>query len=321
MKLLKSLLGSLLFAFALAAAAQEAWPSKPITFVVTAPPGGIADAYCRALGQRLTQRLGVPVLVENKPGGSLIIGAQAVAKAPPDGYTYLLGSVTSLAINVGAFKKLPYDPSKDFAPVSLAFYTPLYLMTSPKLPANSVKELIALAKSKPGKLTYASLGHGTSLHLAAESFKALAGIDLVHLPYKGATTAFPDLTEGRVDMIFDGGAMLPQAEAGKLKLLAVTSPERMSSTPKVPTMAEAGVAGYDLVLWFGFVAPAGVPKPIVDRMAREVADIVREPAFRERFAGMGLEPTSSTPEAFQGLIAKDTKKWVKLLHDAGVEPQ
>jgi tripartite-type tricarboxylate transporter receptor subunit TctC len=321
MKLLKSLLGSLLFAFALAAAAQEAWPSKPITFVVTAPPGGIADAYCRALGQRLTQRLGVPVLVENKPGGSLIIGAQAVAKAPPDGYTYLLGSVTSLAINVGAFKKLPYDPSKDFAPVSLAFYTPLYLMTSPKLPANSVKELIALAKSKPGKLSYASLGHGTSLHLAAESFKALAGIDLVHLPYKGATTAFPDLTEGRVDMIFDGGAMLPQAEAGKLKLLAVTSPERMSSTPKVPTMAEAGVAGYDLVLWFGFVAPAGVPKPIVDRMAKEVADIVREPAFRERFAGMGLEPTSSTPEAFQGLIAKDTKKWVKLLHDAGVEPQ
>jgi tripartite-type tricarboxylate transporter receptor subunit TctC len=273
------------------------------------------------LGQRLAQKLGVPVLIDNKPGGSLIIGAQAVARAPADGYTYLLGSVTSLAINVSAFKKLPYDPVKDFAPVSLAFYTPLYLVTSPNLPANSVKELIALAKRKPDELSFASLGYGTSLHLAGEYFKSLTGIELTHVPYKGPTTAFPDISEGRVDILFDGGALLPHARAGKLKLMAVTSPKRMSSTPEVPTMAEAGVPGYDLVIWFGFVAPVGVAKPIVDRMSAEIAAINREPTFQQQFAGMGLEPTSNTPEVFRQLIADDTKKWGRLLKDSGVQPQ
>jgi tripartite-type tricarboxylate transporter receptor subunit TctC len=305
---------------ALSAHAQ-AYPTKPITFIVPYPPGGMADNYSRALGQRLSERLGQPVIMDNRPGGSLIVGTQLAAKAPPDGYTLLLASVSSLAINVGAFKKLPYDPVRDFTPISLAFYTPLYLMTSPELPIKSVKDLIALAKAKPGKLSYASLGHGTSLHLAGEFFKITAGMDLLHVPFKGTTTALPDLMQGRVDMIFDGGAFLTHAAAGKLRLLAVTSPERISSLPQVPTMAEAGVPGYDVVIWFGVVAPAGTPKPIVDRLSKEIAEIVKEPAFRERFVATGVEPVSNTSDAFVQLIRKDTLKWTKLLRDAGVVPQ
>jgi tripartite-type tricarboxylate transporter receptor subunit TctC len=305
---------------ALSAPAQN-YPSKPITFIVPYPPGGIADNYSRALGQRLSERLGQPVIMDNKPGGSLIVGTQAAAKAPADGYTVLLASVSSLAINVGAFRKLPYDPVRDFSPISLAFYTPLYLMTSPQLPVKSVKDLIALAKAHPGKYSFASLGHGTSLHLAGEFFKITAGIDLLHVPFKGTTTALPDIMQGRVDMIFDGGAFLTHAAAGKLRLLAVTSPDRISSLPQTPTMAEAGVPGYDVVIWFGVVAPAGTPKPIVDRLAKEIGEIVKEPAFRERFISTGVEPVSNTPDAFVQLIKKDTQKWTRLLRDAGVEPQ
>ena len=303
------------------AAAQEPYPSHPVTFVVPYPAGGIADTYARALSERLAERLGQAVVIDNRPGGSLIIGTQAVANAKPDGYTILLASVSSLAINAGAFKKLPYDPVKSFQPVSLAFYTPLYLLTSPELPVKSVKDLIQLAKAKPGALSFASLGYGTSLHLAGESFKTLAGIDLLHVPYKGTTTALPDLMAGRIDMMFDGGQFLPLAAAGKLHLLAVTSPERVTSLPQTPTMAEAGVPGYDLVIWFGVVAPASTPRPIVDRLQQAIAGIVKEPAFRERFIATGLEPTSNTPEAFSALIQNDTRKWTKLLRDANVSPQ
>ncbi|MDB5727756.1 MAG: uncharacterized protein JWQ00_961 [Noviherbaspirillum sp.] len=305
----------------LAAHAADAYPSKPINFIVPYPPGGIADNYSRALGQRLSDRLGQPVIIENKPGGSLIVGTQAAAKAAPDGYTILLASVSSLAINVGAFKKLPYDPVRDFAPVSMAFYTPLYLMVSPELPVKSVKDLIALAKANPGKLSFASLGHGSSLHLGMELFKTTAGIDLLHVPFKGTTTALPDLMQGRVDMIFDGGAFLPHAATGKLRLLAVSSPQRISSVPDVPTMAEAGVPGYDIVIWFGIVTPAGTPRPIVDRLSKEIAGIVKEPAFRERFVTTGVEPASNTPEAFAEMIKKETVKWTTLLRQSNVEPQ
>jgi tripartite-type tricarboxylate transporter receptor subunit TctC len=306
---------------ALAAHAADNYPSKPINFIVPYPPGGIADNYSRALGQRLSERLGQPVIIENKPGGSLIVGTQAAAKAAPDGYTILLASVSSLAINVGAFKKLPYDPVRDFAPVSMVFYTPMYLMVSPELPVKSVKDLIALAKAKPGKLTFASLGHGSSLHLGMEMFKTTAGIDLLHVPFKGTTTALPDLMQGRVDMIFDGGAFLPHVAAGKLRLLAVSSPQRISSMPEVPTMAEAGVPGFDLIIWFGIVTPAGTPRPIVDRLSSEIAGIVKEPAFRERFVTTGVEPTSDTPEQFTEFIKKETVKWTTLLRQSNVEPQ
>jgi tripartite-type tricarboxylate transporter receptor subunit TctC len=186
------------------------------------------------------------------------------------------------------------------------------------LPVNSVGDLIALAKAKPGTLTFASLGRGTSLHLAAELFKTMAGIDIVHVPYKGTTTALPDLMSGRVNMIFDGGAMFSQAQAGKVRLLATTSPQRLESLPDLPTMSEAGVPGYEVVIWFGVVAPAGTPKPIIERLAKEVAGTVKQPSFKQRFAGTGIEPVSNTPEAFAELIRKDTVKWTQVLRDAGI---
>ena len=300
----------------------QAYPSKPVKFVIPYPPGGLADTFARTLGQQLAERLGQPVVPENKPGGSLIIGTDAVAKSPADGYTLLLASSSGLALNVAAFKKLPYDTVKDFAPASLAFYTPLYLVINPDLPVNSVKELIAYAKAKPNALSFASLGHGSSLHLAGEMFKNLAGIGILHVPYTGTTTALPDLMSGRVSMMFDGGAFLPQVQAGKVKLLAVTSAKRLESLPDVPTMAEAGVPGYEVVFWFGVVAPGGTPRPVVERLSREVNDIVKSSAFREKLSGFGnIQFATNTPDTFAELIRSDIRFWDKVLKDAKVEPQ
>ncbi len=300
----------------------QAYPTKPVKFVIPYPPGGLADTFARTLGQQLADRLGQPVVPENKPGGSLIIGTDAVAKSPADGYTLLLASSSSLALNVAAFKKLPYDPVKDFAPVSIAFYTPLYLVINPDLPVNSVKDLIAYAKAKPNALSFASLGHGSSLHLAGEMFKSLAGIEILHVPYKGTTTALPDLMSGRVSLMFDGGAFLPQVQAGKVKLLAVTSAKRLDSLPDVPTMAEAGVTGYEVVFWFGVVAPGGTPRPVVERLSKDVNEIVKSPAFREKLSGFGnIQFATNTPDTFSELIKSDIRFWDKVLKDAKVEPQ
>ncbi len=309
-------------AFGCGLAHAQAYPAKPVKFVIPYPPGGLADTFARTLGQQLADRLGQPVVPENKPGGSLIIGTDAVAKAPADGYTLLLASSSGLALNVAAFKKLPYDPVKDFAPVSLAFYTPLYLVINPDLPVNSVRELIAYAKAKPNALSFASLGHGSSLHLAGEMFKSLAGIEILHVPYKGTTTALPDLMSGRVSLMFDGGAFLPQVQAGKVKLLAVTSDKRLDSLPDVPTMAQAGVPGYEVVFWFGVVAPAGTPRPVVERLSKDVNEIVKSPAFREKLAGFGnIQFATNTPDGFSELIKSDIRFWDKVLKDAKVEPQ
>jgi tripartite-type tricarboxylate transporter receptor subunit TctC len=304
--------------FSAALAQAQTYPSKPLKFIVPYPPAGIADEFARSLARDLGARLGQPVIVENKPGGSLIIGTDAAAKSPADGYTLLLGSVTSLAINVGAFKKLPYDPIKDFDPISLGFYTPLMLVTSLNVPATNVKELIAHAKANPGKVTFASIGFGSSLHLAGELFKSMAGLDLVHVPYKGTTTAMPDLIAGRVNMIFAGGdTFLPQARAGKVRLLAQTGAKRLESLPETPTLSES-VPGYELAIWFGVVSPAGTPKPILARLSREVAAVVNQAEFKAHFLKAGMATEGSTPEAMTDLIRKDTVKWTKLLRDAGV---
>ena len=306
----------------LAQAQTDNWPSKPVRFVVPYPPGGLADSVARALAAGMSERLKQPVVIDNKPGGSLIIGTDAVAKAPPDGYTILLGSSSSLAINVAAFKKLPYDPLKDFTPVSLSFRTPLMLMVAPSVPADNVKELIAYGKAHPGALSYASLGHGSTLHLSGELFKSLAGVDIVHIPYKGTTTAVPDLLTGRVSMMFDGGALLGQAREGKVKLMAVTSATRMPGMPDVPTMAEAGVPGYDLELWFGVVAPAGTPAPIAERLARTIAEVQQQPEFRNRLSGFAqIRFDSTSPSGMGAIIRKDIPFWAKLLRDYKVEPQ
>ncbi len=303
-------------------AQAQSYPVKPVKFVIPYPPGGLADSFARALGQQLADRLGQPVVPENKPGGSLIIGTDFVAKSPGDGYTLLLASASGLALNVAAFKKLPYDPIKDFSPISLTFYTPLFLITAPDLPVTSVRELIAHAKAKPGTLSFASLGHGSSLHLAGEMFKNLAGIDILHVPYKGTTTAMPDLLSGRVSMIFDGGAFLPQVQAGKARLLAVTGARRLESLPDVPTMAEAGVPGYEVSFWFGIVSAAGTPRPVVDRLSREIAEIVKMPAFKERLAAFpNVQLATNTPDEFAALIKQDIGRWDRILKDAGVAPQ
>jgi len=293
-----------------------------VRFVVPYPPGGLADAYARALADGLAERLKQPVVIDNKPGGSLIIGTDFVAKAPADGYTILLGSVSGLAINVAAFRKLPYDPVKDFAPVSMGFRTPLMLMVAPSVPANNLRELIAYGKANPGKLSFASLGHGSTLHLAGELFSTLASIDIVHVPYKGTTTAVPDVMTGRVSMMFDGGALVTQAREGKVKLMAVTSARRVPGLPGVPTMAEAGVPGYELDLWFGVVAPAGTPAAIVQRLSHEIAEVEKQAEFQNRLSSFSnIQLDSSSPAEMGQIIRKDTAFWGRLLREYKVEPQ
>jgi len=305
-----------------AQATDSSWPNKPVRLVIPYPPGGLADSFARALAQGLGERLKQAVIVDNRPGGSLIIGTDVVAKAAPDGYTILLGSVSSLGINATAFKKLPYDPVKDFAPVSLVFRTPLFLMVAPSVPVNSVKELIAYGKLHPNSLSYASLGYGSSLHLSGELFKTLAGLDIMHVPYKGTTTAVPDLMTGRVSMMFDGGAMLPQAREGKVKMLAITSAQRLASMPDLPTMAESGVPGYEMDFWFGIVAPAGTPSPILERLSREIAETEKQPAFRERLTSFAqIQYVTTTPAVMSDVLKRDLAIWAKLLRDYKVEPQ
>jgi tripartite-type tricarboxylate transporter receptor subunit TctC len=240
---------------------------------------------------------------------------QLAAKSPPDGYTLVFGSVTSLAINPSVQRSLPYDPVKDFAPVALCVTTPLYLVVHPSVPARSVKELIAIARAQPGKLTYGSGGDGSSNHLAAELFKSLAHVDLLHVPYKGAGPAMVDVMGGHVDLMF-GAAGLAEAKAGKVRVLAVTSAKRSRSAPDVPTIAEGGVPGYEATIWFGLLAPAGTPTQIVTRLAQDIDKVLRQPRLREQFGTTDVTP--STPEAFAAHIAREIPKWRKVITAAKI---
>ncbi len=305
-----------------ATSAPQPWPSRPLRIIVPYPPGGVGDTFTRVLAQQLAERVGQPVVIENKPGASQIIGAEMAAKSPADGYTLFLGSVTSLAINVRSMKRLPYDPLKDFAPVSLCFSTPLYLVVNPSVAANSVTELIALAKAKPGQLSFASIGQGGSLHLAGELFKSLSGVDMTHVPYKGSAPALADVIGGQVDLIFDPGvSSLPHVRSGKLRALAITSGKRNDATPQIATIAESGLPGYDASIWFGIVAPTGTPAAIVDRLSVEIGQIVRSPVMRERFTPLALELIGGTPAEFAATIRSEIPKWGKVLQDAKVEPE
>ena len=306
-----------------ALAQTQTYPAKPVRIIVPYPPGGIGDTVTRAIAQGLASELGQPFVIENKPGASQMIGAEMVAKAAPDGYTLFLGSVTSLAINVNSQKKMSYDPAKDFAPVSMAFFSPLYLVVNPAVPVTTVRELIALAKAQPGKLTFASIGQGGSIHLAGELFRSMAGLDMTHVPYKGSAPALTEVIGGQVSLMFDAGvSALPQVRAGKLRALAVTSAVRSSSAPELPTVAEAGgLPGYEATIWFGLAAPAGTAREIVTRLSQEVAKISRVPALRERFAPQGVELSASAPEAFAEFIKSEIPKWGKVLRDANVAPE
>jgi tripartite-type tricarboxylate transporter receptor subunit TctC len=296
----------------------QGWPAKPVRIVSPYSPGGLGDIFPRALAVGLAEDLGQSVIVDNRPGASQIIGAQLVAKSPPDGYTILFGSVTTFAINVSTQKSLPYDPVKDFAPVSMTFSTPLWLVTSPKLPVTNVAELVALAKSRPGRLAFGSGGQGSSTHLAAELFKTMTGVQMVHVPYKGAGPAMVDVMAGNLDLMFEGSG-ITYARDGKVRLLAMTGEKRSPQAPDVPTVAESGVPGYASSIWFGLVAPAGTPKPVVDRLAQATAKALAAPALREKFRNLDL--AASTPAEMAALIASEIPKYRQVVRDAGVVPE
>lgn len=294
---------------------SQTYPIKPIRIISPYTAGGLGDLVPRAIGAGLTEALGQQILVENRPGASQAIGMQLVAKSPADGYTLVYGSVTSLAINPAVTRDLPYDPVKDFAPISLCVTTPLFLVVHPSVPAKNVKELIALAKRQPGKLTFASGGNGSSNHLAGELLKLLAGVDLLHVPYKGAGPAMIDVMAGHVDMML-GAAGLAEARAGRVRVLGVTSAKRAAAAPDLPTLAEAGVPGYESTIWFGLLAPAGTPQPIVNRLSQEIGKVLQQKTMRDRFNTVDLTPT--TPEGFATHIQREIPKWRKVVTEAKI---
>lgn len=303
-----------------ALAAAQSYPGKPIRVVVIFPAGGTADLLARAVGEGLTGKWGQPVVIDNRPGASGNIAAEIVAKAPPDGYTILLGGLTTHGINPSLYRKLPYDAIKDFAPVTIAAATPLVLVVNPSVPAQSVRELIALAKAKPKELNYASFGNGTSAHLCGVLFNLSAGVDMVHVPYKGSPAAVADLVAGRVQVMFDAiPVALPQLKAGKLRALAVTSSYRSSALPEVPTAIEAGLPGFDVVGWLAFFAPAAVEKEIVGKLGSEIANILRKPDVRDRLATLGLEPRGDTPDAAAEFVHAELKRWAPVVKASGAQ--
>jgi tripartite-type tricarboxylate transporter receptor subunit TctC len=303
-----------------AAAASPAanYPSKPIKLVVPFPPGGPLDTVARALGQAMTASWGQPVVVDNRPGAGGGIGADVVAKSPPDGYTILMGAVSTHAINVTLYKKIPYDPLRDFVPVTQVADVPNVLVVNPALPVHSVVELIAYAKAHPGTLNFASGSNGSTGHLAGELFKSMAHIDMQHIPYKGSAPAISDLLAGQVSLMFDNlASATPLIKSGKLRALAVTTAKRTPFFPELPTIAEAGLPGFDLSTWFGVFAPAGTPPEIVTKLNVELVRILKTPEMKEHMANLGVEPVGNTPEQFLAYIRNEIPKYAKVIRESG----
>ncbi|HSB48350.1 MAG TPA: tripartite tricarboxylate transporter substrate binding protein [Burkholderiales bacterium] len=298
--------------------AQQPYPSKPIRVIVAFAPGGIADFAARSVSQKLSESLGVPVVVENRAGAGGITGAEVVAKSAPDGYTLLVTSI-SHTINPSLRKNLPFDAVRDFTPVTLITDAPNFLVVHPSLPVHSVKALVALARARPGQITYASSGTGTSTHLSGELFKSLARIDIVHVPYKGGGPAVIDLVGGHVQMMFSTlPSVLHQVRAGKLRGLAVTGARRFPAAQEFPTMIEAGVAGFEVSGWSGLFAPAGTPREAVSRLAAEIRMILQAPELKERFFVQGAEPVGNTPEEFAAFVGAEIAKWTKVVEASGM---
>jgi tripartite-type tricarboxylate transporter receptor subunit TctC len=309
-------------ALAQPAAADANWPDRPIRFVVPLPAGAAVDVIARLIGQRLSLRLGQPVIVENRAGASGILGADAVAKAAPDGYTIGMATSTTHMTAPALSARLPYDPVKDFAPVAMVGASPYVLVINPKVPARTIGELIALAKAKPRTLSYSSVGNASQAHLAGELFAARAGIELNHIPYKTSTFAVLDLNEGRIDMQFGIlGSSLALIREGKLQALAVTTETRAEELPKVPTMIESGLPGYDVSLLFAVVAPAGTPAAIVARLNREIGVIVASPEVSRALAAQAIHVVSSTPDALGERIVKEIELWRGLAKTAGLKAE
>jgi tripartite-type tricarboxylate transporter receptor subunit TctC len=312
-----------LAALAISAAAHaQVYPAKPVRMIVAYPPGGGTDIVGRMVAQKLGESLGHSVVVENRGGASGNIGTELAARAAPDGYTILMGNVAPNAINVSLFRNLPFDPVADFAPVSLVASTPNILVVHPSTPARTVEEVIALAKAKPGTLNFASAGVGSSSHLAGELFRILAGADIVHVPYKGAGPAIVDVLSGRIHLYFATmPAAMPHVKSGKLAPVAVTSARRSPALPDLPTIAQAGVPGYEASTWYGVLAPARTPPSVIARLHENIVKILAVPETRERLADQGFEPVGNSPEEFGAYIRSEIAKWSKVISDAGIRPE
>jgi tripartite-type tricarboxylate transporter receptor subunit TctC len=301
-------------------AAAQAWPAKPIRFVVPYPAGGPLDAVARLVGQRVSESVKQPVIVENKAGAGGNIGADLVAKSAPDGYTILMGAVATHAINPTLYASVPYDAQKDFIPVTQIASTPNVLVVNPALPVHDVREFIAYAKAHPGQLNFGSGSTGSAGHLAGELFKSLAGVQMTHVPYKGAAPAMNDLIAGNINLMFDNlASSLGQIKAGKVRALAVTTAKRSGLAPDLPTIAESGLPGFDINTWFGLFVPAATPPAIVDRLHDEFVKALNEPDVRAKMLALGAEPVGNTPAQFAAYIRSEAEKYAKLVKASGAK--
>lgn len=299
----------------------QSWPARTVKIIVPFPAGGPTDVLTRYLAEKLSTQLGQPVVVENKPGAGGSIGADLVAKSAPDGYTLVMATASTHSIGP-YLGKLPYDPVKDFTPVVWVGNATNVLVISNSIPANSVKELIDLARKDPGKLNYATSGIGTISHLTSELFASMAGVKLTHVPYKGTQQSIPDIASGQVAMLFDNiMTAQPNIKAGRVKAIAISSSARSPLVPELPTVAEAGLPGFQSVVWFGLLGPAGLPKPVVDRVNAEMNKTLALPDVKARFAQMGFDQAGGTPVSFAQVMQRDAEKWSKVIKDAGVKPE
>jgi tripartite-type tricarboxylate transporter receptor subunit TctC len=305
--------------FAMSASAEDRYPSKTIHIVVPFAAGGSTDILARYIGEKLAGPMGQSVVIDNRPGAAGNIGAEVVVHSAPDGYTLLMATTGVMAINNALYQNMSYDAAKDLEPVIFVASITNVLAVPADLPAKNVRELIALAKAKPGSLSFASSGAGSSTHLSGELFKSMAGVDILHVPYKGSSQALTDLMGGRVSMIFDNmPSSLPFIKTGKMRALAVTGATRSPALPDVPTVAESGVPGYESLSWAGIAVPAATPKDVVARLNREIGIILKDPDIREKFEQAGADPMGGTPQAFADHIRREREKWSKLIHDRGI---
>jgi tripartite-type tricarboxylate transporter receptor subunit TctC len=298
----------------------QSYPSRPVRWIVPFAPSGPTDLMSRAVAEKISQRLGQPFVVDNRPGAGGNIGAEVVAKSAPDGYTLMIGHVGTHAINATLYPKLAFDPVRDFTPITLIATLPLALVVHPSVPAKDVKELIAYAKAKPGQLNFASAGNGGPTHLTGELLKTSAGIDIVHIPFKGNAAALTDLIAGRVHMMFSNMlTSMPHVRAGKLRAIGISSAKRTPQAPELPTVAESGLAGFSAVPWYGVLGPAALPKAITSKLNAEISRAIALPDMHERFVAQGIDLQSSTPEQFAALIKSELSKWRKVVRDAGAK--
>ena len=299
--------------------AAAGYPRKPVRLIVPFPPGGGTDILARPIAQKLTERWGQQVIVDNRAGAGGTIGADLTAKSPPDGYAFMLGTNGTHGINQSLYRSLPYDTLRDFTPITLVAIAPNILVVHPSVPVKSVRELLALAKAKPGALNYATPGNGTPPHLAAEIFKSMAAVDLTHVPYKGAGPAVIDLLSGQMQLMFaNAPVVLPHIRAGKLRSLATTSAKRLSILSDFPTIAESGLPGYEADTWYGMFGPAGMPAPLLDKINQDVVRVLTLPEIKQLFAGQGAEVSTNTPVQFAAVLKTEVAKWAKIIKQTGI---